>query len=177
MTARRDAGAVERSGLENRSGVRTTGGSNPSPSATNPLPNKGLWSARLQVPGRVRCGSSLTPYPGADQDRSRPQARSAHPTARRWPPSAQRPGDRRIVGPLTRLTSAGRTPSGTTRLHRVRSPQNRQATCRTPPRPPSQALPTTATFTTSPDLSPAVEEGHSISTSDAGRVIRPPRLE
>jgi hypothetical protein len=40
-----------------------------------------------------------------------------------------------------------------------------------------RALPTTAMFTTSSDRLPAVEEAHSISASDAGRVMRPPRLE
>src|ERR1035437_1967919 len=40
--ARRDAGAVDRSGLENRSGRQATGGSNPSPSATLPL-FVGVW--------------------------------------------------------------------------------------------------------------------------------------
>ena len=60
---RRDAGAVDRSGLENRSGVRATGGSNPSPSATNPLANKGFRSATGQARSQPnQLTATLTPY-------------------------------------------------------------------------------------------------------------------
>jgi hypothetical protein len=41
----------------------------------------------------------------------------------------------------------------------------------------TRALPTTAAVTTSPDPWPAVEEAHSTSTCDAGRVRRPPTPE